>query len=191
MIATVAFHDRRPVIPGRLVHLRPFRPDDLDALWDMLCDEEGARLTGTHTAVTRAAADRWYRSRGEDSDRLDLAIATAEDDRCVGEVVLNGLDPANRSCAFRISLIGPSVYGRGYGTEATRLILAHAFDTVGLHRVALEVYDLNPRARHVYDKLGFVVEGVLRDALWWEDRFHDAIAMSMLAPEWERLKPGP
>ncbi len=176
----------QPVLEGRSVRLRPFHEDDLDQLWEMLCDEEGRRLTGTHATFTRGAAERWYRSRGRDTDRLDLAIADRGTDRCVGEVVLNNLDPDNRSCAFRISLVGPSVYDRGYGTEATRLIVAHAFDTVGLHRVELEVYDLNPRARHVYENLGFVQEGVFREALWWEGRFHDAIAMSMLAPEWER-----
>jgi RimJ/RimL family protein N-acetyltransferase len=176
----------QPILEGRSVRLRPFREDDLDLLWEMLCDEEGRRLTGTHATFTREAADRWYRSRGRETDRLDLAIADRRTDRCVGEVVLNDLDPDNRSCSFRISLIGPSVFGKGYGTEATRLILTHAFETVGVHRVELEVYDLNPRARHVYENVGFVVEGVFRDALWWEDRFHDAIAMAILAPEWAR-----
>jgi RimJ/RimL family protein N-acetyltransferase len=176
----------QPVLEGRSVRLRPFREDDLDLLWEMLCDEEGRRLTGTHAEFTREAAERWYRSRGRATDRLDLAIAERSTDRCVGEVVLYSLDPDNRSCAFRISLVGPSVYDKGYGTEATRLILAHAFETVGIHRVELEVYVLNPRARHVYEKLGFVVEGVFRDALWWDGRFHDAIAMAMLAPEWAR-----
>jgi RimJ/RimL family protein N-acetyltransferase len=176
----------QPVLEGRLARLRPFGEDDLDQLWEMLGDEEGRRLTGTHATFTREVADRWYRSRGRETDRLDLAIADRRTDRCVGEVVLNDLDPDNRRCSFRISLVGPSVFDKGYGTEATRLILAHAFETVGVHRVELEVYDLNPRARHVYEKLGFVVEGVFRDALWWDDRFHDAIAMAILAPEWAR-----
>ena len=176
----------QPVLEGQRVRLRPIREDDLDQLWEMLCDPEGRRLTGTHATFTREVADRWYRSRGRETDRLDLAIADRGTDRCVGEVVLNDLDPDNRSCAFRISLVGPTVFDKGYGTEATRLILAHAFETVGVHRVELEVYDLNLRARHVYEKLGFVVEGVFRDALWWEDRFHDAIAMAILAPEWAR-----
>jgi RimJ/RimL family protein N-acetyltransferase len=174
----------QPVLEGATVRLRPFEPQDLDALWVMLHDEETRRLTGTHARFAREAVERWYRTRGLSNDRLDLAVATRADDRCIGEVVLNDLDPPNRSCGFRISLLGPSVFGRGYGSEATRLVLAHAFETVGLHRVELEVFDHNPRARHVYERIGFVVEGIRRQALWWHGQPHDAIVMGLLAPEW-------
>ncbi|MFA9429903.1 GNAT family N-acetyltransferase [Egicoccus sp. AB-alg2] len=182
--------DPQVVLTGGTVRLRPIHEGDLDAAWEMLCDDEGRRLTGTHTEFTREAADRWYRSRGQDRDRLDLAIATLDADRFVGEAVLNDLDPDNRSCSFRISLLGPSVFGRGYGTEATRLILDHAFATVGVHRVGLEVYDFNVRARHVYEKVGFRHEGTLREALSWEGRFHDVLVMGLLASEWRGTGPG-
>ena len=66
------------------------------------------------------------------------------------------------------------------------MIVGYGFEQLGLHRISLEVYSFNPRARHVYDKVGFVAEGVLRDALRWEDRWIDAIVMSMLAPECSR-----
>ncbi len=176
----------QPLLEGTIIRLRPFREEDLDRLWAMVNDEENRRLTGTHTHVTRATVGDWYRTRGLTPDRLDLAVATRGDDRCVGEVVLNDLDPDNRSCSLRLSLIGPSVYGQGYGSEALRLLLAHAFEGRGLNRVELEVYDHNPRARHVYAKAGFVVEGRRRQALWWDGRTHDAIVMGLLASEWRQ-----
>jgi RimJ/RimL family protein N-acetyltransferase len=70
--------------------------------------------------------------------------------------------------------------GRGLGTEATRLIVGYGFDQLGLHRIELEVYAFNPRARRAYEKVGFVAEGVLRDALWWDGEWVDAVVMSML-----------
>jgi RimJ/RimL family protein N-acetyltransferase len=77
----------------------------------------------------------------------------------------------------------PESIGRGYGTEATRLILDHAFDVVGLNRVELEVYDFNPRARHVYEKVGFIHEGTKRKALYWDGRWVDTHLMAMLAED--------
>jgi L-amino acid N-acyltransferase YncA len=70
--------------------------------------------------------------------------------------------------------------GRGLGTEATRLITDYAFTVVGLHRITLEVYAFNPRARHVYDKVGFVHEGTMRDALRWNGTWVDCHLMAML-----------
>ncbi len=69
---------------------------------------------------------------------------------------------------------------KAYGTEAARLAVDYGLHTLNLHRIELEVYDFNPRARHVYEKIGFVVEGVRRDALLWDGEYHDAILMSIL-----------
>lgn len=87
---------------------------------------------------------------------MDYAITLADDPRYRGEVVLNNIDWTNRSSNFRIAISGAANRGKGYGTEAAQLVLEHAFDTLKLHRVELEVFDFNPHAQHVYKKLGFV-----------------------------------
>jgi RimJ/RimL family protein N-acetyltransferase len=79
---------------------------------------------------------------------------------------------------------------RGLGGEAVRLVLAHAFGTVGLHRVELEVYAFNPRAQSVYERAGFVREGVRRDALYWDGEYTDAITMAILAHDWHAIHGG-
>jgi RimJ/RimL family protein N-acetyltransferase len=115
---------------------------------------------------------------------LDLAIVERATGECVGEVVLNNLDAPNYVCSFRILLFHRRFLGRGLGTEAIRMILNHAFEAVGVHRVELEVYAFNPRARHVYEKIGFVHEGTKRDALCWNGEWIDAHTMAVLAHEW-------
>jgi RimJ/RimL family protein N-acetyltransferase len=61
--------------------------------------------------------------------------------------------------------------------------MTHAFG-VGLHRVELDVYDFNTRARHIYEKLGFVLEGTKREALRFDDGWVDCHVMGLLAREW-------
>jgi len=102
---------------------------------------------------------------------------------CVGEAVLNQWDPGNESCNFRI-FIGPHGRDRGLGTEATRLLIGHGFERLGLHRISLEVYAFNPRARRAYEKVGFRVEGVLRESFRYNGEWIDATVMSILASEW-------
>jgi RimJ/RimL family protein N-acetyltransferase len=192
MSDAVTFADK-PTLTGELVLLRPVTAADVPGLAAMVADPETARLTGTRPPAEPAdlqQLERWYASRAEHHDRLDLAIIERATGRYAGEAVLNKLDPDNRSCAFRIALAGPHVFGRGLGTEATRLVLGHAFETAGLHRVELEVYDFNPRARHVYAKVGFVHEGIRRQALHWDGTWVDAHLMAMLHDDWVRATTG-
>jgi RimJ/RimL family protein N-acetyltransferase len=121
-----------------------------------------------------------HASRAQHDDRIDLSIIERATGEWAGEVVLNDLDPRNQSCGFRIAPQGPRFYGRGLGTEATQLITDYAFDVVGLHRIELEVYAFNPRARHVYEKAGFVHEGTMRDALRWNGTWVDCHLMALL-----------
>jgi RimJ/RimL family protein N-acetyltransferase len=123
-----------------------------------------------------------YRRWAVAEDRIVWAIVDNASGDVVGESVLNDLDLGNRSCGFRIWISGAR--DKGLGTEATRLAMRHAFDDQGLNRVELEVYDFNTRARRVYEKVGFVHEGVKRQALRYEDEWIDAHGMSLLACGW-------
>jgi RimJ/RimL family protein N-acetyltransferase len=175
----------KPTLIGGKVLLRPVTPDDVDFIPDD--DPEAYRLTGSHPPEEPRSLQlmrEWYATRADHDDRLDLAVVDRATDMFAGEVVLNELDADSQSCNFRILLCGDQNRDRGLGTEATRLILAHAFETVGLHRVGLEVFEFNPRARRVYEKVGFVHEGTCRDALLWDGDWIDAHKMSILAPEW-------
>jgi RimJ/RimL family protein N-acetyltransferase len=184
----------KPTLTGERVVLRPFElPADVAALREMLLDPDSTMLTGSHAmdgSLTWTDEDEarflaWYRTRNQQPDRLDLAVVDKASGQCVGEVVLNDWNGSNRSCGFR-TVIGPSGRDRGLGTESVRMIVGYGFEKLGLHRIELQVYAFNPRARRVYDKVGFVAEGVLRDALRWEDEWVDATVMSILAPEWDR-----
>lgn len=172
----------KPTLHGQRVTLRPIVASDADDMWRDLHDPEANRLTGTHATFERAQIDRWCATRAEQADRLDLAVVDRATGTWAGEVVVNDLDLDNRSCGFRIAL-GPQARDRGLGTEATRLILDHVFDSIDeplVHRVSLEVFAFNPRAQAVYERVGFRREGVLRDALWWDGAFHDTVVMSVL-----------
>jgi RimJ/RimL family protein N-acetyltransferase len=170
----------QPVLTGERVRLEPLGPEVLDAYWAALNDPEGQRLTGTHAEFTREQTERWLQTRAEQADRADWAAMSRADGSYLGEAVLNDLAPDNETCGFRIALAGPHVYGRGYGTEITRLVVDHALDTVGLHRLELQVYAFNPRAQRVYEKCGFQVEGRRRDALLWDGERVDVIDMGIL-----------
>ena len=186
-MTTALSFSAKPTITGKLVTLRPVRPEDARGLHGV--SAESLRLTGTHGAATLEQLTHWYATRADHDDRIDWSIIERETGEWAGEVVLNDLDAANQSCGFRILLAGEAFYGRGLGTEATTLAVGHAFDNVGVNRVELEVYAFNPRARHVYENVGFVHEGARRQALRWQGEWVDAELMAMLAGDWRARLP--
>jgi len=173
-----------PTPRGERVLLRPLGPRDTDGLWVDVQDPEGQRLTGLHHAFTYEEIAAYCASRADKTDRITLAVTDPRDGAYKGEVVLMDHDEPNRSASLRIGL-APTARDQGLGAEALRLVLAHAFDPLGLHRVSLEVYAFNERAIHVYEKVGFRHEGRMRDALWWDGAPHDALLMSILTTEWD------
>lgn len=181
----------KPTLVGAAVVLRPFVLDeDAGAIRELLLDPEVARLTGSGIPGPwdEAAEQRmrdWSGTRHEQPDRLDLAVVDRADGACVGEVVLNSWDAANRNCNVRIGLVVAG-QSRGLGTEAMRLMVGHGFEQLGLHRISLSVFSSNPRARRAYEKVGSVLEGVRRDAHRHDGGWADGLEMAILAPEWER-----
>ena len=173
----------KPTLQGEMITLRPIRPDDAEAMWEMLADPEGNRLTGTTRTFTREEIDAWCASRATAEGRYDFAVTTNGDDAFRGEIVLNEVDEVVRSANLRLSM-GPTYRGRGYGTEGIQLVLGFAFDGIGLHRVELDVLSINARAKSLYENLGFRVEGRKRDAYRDGDGYCDAIIMGLLEDEY-------
>src|SRR6185369_17646169 len=110
-----------------------------------------------------------------------------DDDRLIGTCALSQLDADNGSALFHITIGEKDAWGVGHGTEATRLMINHAFAGLGLHRIGLTVFSFNERAIRSYRSVGFVVEGRAREAIWREGRWWDEISMSILDSDWEAL----
>ncbi|MFI1159509.1 GNAT family N-acetyltransferase [Streptomyces sioyaensis] len=178
MIDATALSEK-PVVTGDGIRLVPLSARHADAFHAACLDPESRRLTGTHHDFTLKEIQDWCAGCPDRADRLDLAIEDRESGAFLGELALSQIDKDNAYGVFRIALV-PSATDRGIGSEATRLLLDHAFDRVGLHRVQLEVFDFNPRARRAYEKCGFEVEGRLREALRWDGEWHDVLVMAAL-----------
>ncbi|MEU6638549.1 GNAT family N-acetyltransferase [Streptomyces rochei] len=172
----------KPVLTGERTVLRPFTEADAARMGEIVGDPEVRRFTGSPGhELTPELLRSWYGSRSAQPDRLDLAVTA--DGEVLGEVVLHAWVPEERSCTFR-TLIGARGRGRGIGTEATRLIVGYAFEELGLHRVQLDAYAFNDRALRVYEKVGFVREGVRREVERRDGVWVDEVLMAVLDREW-------
>ena len=89
----------------------------------------------------------------------------------------------NRSASLGIALGDKDCWGGGYGTDTMRVACRFGFEMMNLNRIHLDVYPENERAVHCYEKVGFVIEGRTRDAMFKHGAYHDLVLMSVLAGE--------
>ena len=123
------------VLTGSRVVLRRHVPENLAAFRRWYADPEIARLARYQEAPMRAdEIERFFAARVVGPDALAMAIHERDGDRLVGTCAFSQLDGDNGSALYHITIGEKDAWGQGYGTEATRLMLDHAFGTLGLHR---------------------------------------------------------
>ena len=174
-------HFRRMV--GEKCYLSPREDADTRRIeaWDNDLDVLlHASMNGTHSA-----ASSLYLNPGQPSRMLDhlMMIIDLETDRPMGWGVLVVRDQTNRRASLGIIIGEKAYWGKGYGTDATRLLLDYGFNVLNLHSVELSVYSFNERAIRCYEKVGFTQTGRHREARILRGKTHDIITMDILASE--------
>ncbi len=174
---------------GKLVRLRGYERSDLDAVMKWWNDEEVTQFLGgtefpastieEQTFIEKAAA-------GTDPSNKSFAIETLAERKYIGTIGLARINWLSRHAELGMAIGEKDYWGRGYGSDAVRVLLRLAFDKVGLHRVQLHVFDFNQRAISCYEKCGFRREGVLRDYWYKNGKFRDTLVMSILASEYRK-----
>lgn len=169
------------------VALRALEPGDLPRLYEYRNDPETTRdLVGFSVHYSHAALAQWLESHARRTDEALWAIAARADDRCIGHAGLYQIDHRVRKASFGILIGDPAERGKGIGTAVTRAVVDYGFAELNLHRVELDVLATNPRAIHIYEKLGFRREGVLRHAQFRGGAYVDLVLMAVLDTEWRR-----
>lgn len=149
-------------------------------------DPEAVRLTGSKKSYTREEVVGFFHQCLQAEDRYDF-LMIAKDGRIVGESVINEIDWEARSGNFRIVIFQPEARGQGLGSWAVQVTRDFAFEELKLHRLSLDVFSFNERARKAYLAAGFREEGVLRDAVLDGEEYADDVLMAILEEEWRRL----
>jgi RimJ/RimL family protein N-acetyltransferase len=174
------------MLTGHLVRLRPIEPAEWESLWRWSTDPEVMRwmFDGYPQSLAR------HQARGQERVGTPLTYAdvlfgieTLDDGRLIGIVRLTGAEPETGRAELTVYVGERDCWGRGYATEAIRLMCRYGFDTMRLHSVFLWVVTENTAARHVYDKVGFTEDGRHRECFRRDGRWYDMYLMSMLEGE--------
>ena len=174
------------ILVGERVRLRGVQDDDLPTLakWEMDPGRMATLSNWVAPPSEAAAKERIARWSANEKDNLGFAIEALDDPPVlVGNIGLWGARPKDRCATLGIAL-GREYIGRGYGTDAMRVIVGYAFREMGLHRIQLGVAPFNPAGIRAYEKAGFIEEGRLRESVLHDGHWYDEVLMSILDHEW-------
>ncbi len=174
------------ILRGERIRLTAVDKDDLPAIGGWFEDAGFARLFDATPAApkSKAALSQWLEDMQNDKSGFLFGIRPVDGQTLLGYAELDGILWSNGTAWLGLGLGERDNWGQGYGAEAAQLVLNFAFNELNLRRVQLTVFSYNERAIALYEKLGFVREGVYREYLQRDGRLHDMILYGLLRREW-------
>lgn len=125
----------------------------------------------------------WFERSLSSQDAIRLAIETLAGGEHIGYIVLSGIDWRSRRAELGI-LIGETRYqNQNYGSDATVALLTYAFKELGLHRVYVEILESNSRSIKMFERIGFQLEGRLREHVYRNGAYHGVLVMAIIDRE--------
>lgn len=163
-------------LEGEQVELRTTEEEDLEDLRDIVNHYDVRRFLGYREPLNMEDEENWL----ENLEGIALTICV--DGEAIGNIALEEKEPNVGEIGI---MIDPEHHGNGYGTEATKLLMEHAFKQMNYHRVMARVVDINEKSRSLWEKLGYEKEGELREHAFVDGEFRDMEYYGLLRSEWK------
>jgi RimJ/RimL family protein N-acetyltransferase len=170
-------------IIGEKVALGPIRREHIPLILRWNNDFSVLRTTGQVRPLTLEALERDFEHSSKATDEVHFTIYDRATLRPIGGVNLHNI--TGRTATFAIAIGEKDFWGKGYGTEATKLVLDYGFHALGLHNIMLTVHSYNTRGIRAYVRAGFREIGRRREVINRGGRLHDLLYMDCLATEFK------
>lgn len=179
------------MILGQRIRLRPIEKDDLPRYVKWFSDPELRSFLEKHLPLGQVQEERWFERNAGAGDFQAWAIDAQPLDGVgpyvhIGSCGYHEIEWRNRVGEVGIVVGARDYWGKGYGTDAMQTLVAWGFYTLNLNRVQLRVFADNERAIRSYQKVGFQIEGRLRQASFYHGGYRDLLYMGVLREDWAR-----
>jgi RimJ/RimL family protein N-acetyltransferase len=181
------------MIQGERIRLRRNERTDIPEFVKWLNDPEVRRYLSFIMPISMANEEQWFENMlklpaAEQPFAIEIRKTYLEKEaeawQMIGNCSFMDVDHTARSAEVGLFIGDKSCWNQGYGTEVMRLLLHFGFGTLNLNRIFLRVDEDNKGGIRAYEKAGFVHEGLLRQAIYREQQYHDMLIMSVLRAEW-------
>lgn len=167
--------------------LRELERQDMTIINQWRNDPEVIKYLGAPYRYINLDTDlKWFDNYMANRNATVRCAIIDENDSIVGLASLTSIDHINQSAVFQIMIGEAEHQNNGAGTFATKTLLEHAFFNLNIQRVELEVLADNERAIHMYEKVGFVREGIMRKSRYKNGKFVDMVILALLREDYKQ-----
>lgn len=167
-------------IYGEKIYLRAYKSDDEGMILRLENHPDPRRTLFYALPTTIIQQQDKIKNQIDDPNSIIFTICRKDDGEPVGQTALFRIDWIGRMAVFYIGIADKENWSKGYGSEATKLVIDYAFQTINLNRIQLHVAVENEAAVNLYKKVGFQIEGTLREAMFHQGKYCDFYVMGLL-----------
>lgn len=168
------------IVLDNKIRLRKADKSDIDALYEIKNDKKAAAMLGGFSnGYSKIDIENWITYHNNNKNEVLYLIETVNDSKVIGHVGLYDIDYRVRKAEFAILIAGDENQDKGYGSLCTKYMIDYAFGELNLRKVTLTLLNDNKRALSLYEKYGFVREGVMKDDQYKNGKYHDVILMAL------------
>lgn len=179
------------VLVGKKVYIRAIEREDLAKRVEWINDPAVQRTLNFHYPTSLAKMQKWLDSVSQDVFRVDFSVFTCRDDKHIGFGGFLGIDVAVGKAELYAAIGEKSLWGLGgYGTDMYGVLVNYGFRELGLNRIYGYQLTFNRSAQRVVEKLGWKLEGVLRQDIRSHGELKDRNVVAILRSEWQQLQEG-
>ncbi|HVJ48590.1 GNAT family protein [Desulfitobacterium sp.] len=172
------------MLEGHKTVIRPLEIEDIEAFYQWYNDQEVNLWSSGAWPLNTLLSKNEIEGRffDPDSDERRYAILNLQQE-LIGTIGFREVNIPAQSATLFIVIGDKKHWGQGFGTDALETFLLYIFSQWNFHRLSLDTWDGNLRAIKAYEKLGFKLEGKLREARFVQGQYHDALIFGLLRPE--------
>jgi RimJ/RimL family protein N-acetyltransferase len=162
------------------IKLRALKESDIWILHGWINDPEVIKYTSIFHPVSEMEQKEWFSTLTQQKNRYLLGIEAKEGGKLIGTCGFNDVNHVFRKAELFLKICEKSMWNRGYGTETLELLMDFGFSDLNLRRIWLRVLSDNERAIKLYEKAGFLIEGILKDDHFIQGNYKNVVIMAYI-----------